>query len=64
MLLDASKAGNTAVLNWAKVPTSPDVKTGVEHVIEALLTKCIVSTADIKCVTIGTTVSSRRAGSI
>ena len=63
MLVDASKRGNSAVLKWAKVPTSADVKTGVEHVIKALLTECLVSTADVKCVTIGTTVSSRHAGS-
>lgn len=58
VLLDTAKRGSSSVIKWLKVPTSADVKTGVADAIQRLLTASAISTTDIKCVTIGTTVRS------
>ena len=55
VLLDADKS-HSPVLNWVKVPTTPNVTEGIQHGIEDLLKLSTIVASDIKCVTVGTTV--------
>ncbi|MCJ1310868.1 hypothetical protein MMC25_004536 [Agyrium rufum] len=56
VLLDVSiPPSPEAVLAWVKVPTTMDVRHGIESAIMQLLGKATVSAEEIGCVTIGTT---------
>jgi N-methylhydantoinase A/oxoprolinase/acetone carboxylase beta subunit len=45
------------VLAWHKTPTTPDIQTGVENAIEAIVRKAEILLGHVDSVKIGTTVS-------
>jgi len=56
---DAVYLQNDKVLAWHKTPTTPDIQTGVEAAIEAIVTKASISRGQVDSVKIGTTVRAQ-----
>jgi len=55
---DAVYLQNENVLAWHKTPTTPDIQSGVETVIEAIMKKAEIPLGHVDSVKIGTTVSN------
>lgn len=53
---DAVFLQNEKVLAWHKTPTTPDIQSGVETAIEAIMTKAKIQSGHVDSVKIGTTV--------
>jgi len=56
---DAVYLQNDKVLAWHKTPTTPDIQSGVETAIEAIVSKANISRGHVDCVKIGTTVRAQ-----
>lgn len=54
---DAVYLQDGRVLAWHKTPTTPDIQTGVETAIEAIVRKAEIPLGHVDAVKIGTTVS-------
>jgi N-methylhydantoinase A/oxoprolinase/acetone carboxylase beta subunit len=53
---DAVFLQNEKVLAWHKTPTTPDIQSGVETAIEAIMKKAEIMSGHVDSVKIGTTV--------
>jgi len=56
---DAVYLQNEKVLAWHKTPTTPDIQSGVETAIEAIIAKASISEGHVDSVKIGTTVRTQ-----